>query len=337
MSDAIEGLQRVLGGRRALLSATIGDTDCFRLCAGAADGSDGLIVDRYGSLVVATAYAPAEAGTAPRLLADLRHWFPSFDIIVKTRTRVGDTDAFAIERFAPPRDRPLIATEQGLKFEIGTDPAHDFGIYLDAAKARRYVRGVARDRNVLNLFSYAGAFGVAAAAGAAASVTNVDPNRDYLAWSLRNARLNGVNMRVLPDTAQAFVRRHLRRIQRSAQAASFDLVIVDPAAFGVGRGNDRLTRLLWPEILAGLRAIAPRDIVLMCNDKYFRSKQSFPDLVNAELGEQYRFNRLGTYLTLSDITDVTDSSRTGPALAWQAGVEDRHYLEPVVLVGTSIR
>ena len=135
---------------------------------------------------------------------------------------------------------PLIATERGLKFEIGTDPAHDFGMYLDAAKARAFVRETARGKRVLNLFSYTGAFGIAAAAGGAAEVTNVDPNREYLAWSLRNAALNGVRMRVLPDTAQAHLARHLRRLARNPQRADYDLVILDPPAFGVGRGNERM-------------------------------------------------------------------------------------------------
>jgi 23S rRNA (cytosine1962-C5)-methyltransferase len=323
LSDAVEGLRRALSGKRELLSGTVAGTDCFRLCAGAEDGCDGLIVDRFGSLVVATAYGAAESGRGPRLLAELRSWFPSFDIVVKSRTGTGEADAFAVERSAAPGDEPLIATEQGL------NPAHDFGLYLDAAKARLYVRGLSRDRNVLNLFSYAGAFGVAAAAGAAASVTNVDPNKDYLAWSLRNARLNAVNMRVLPDTAQAFLRKHLRRLERSAQTVSFDLVIIDPPAFGVGRGNERLLRLLWPELFAAVRVMAPRDVVLMCNDKYYRSRRSFPDVVNDELGARYRFTRLGTHLTVDDVADPK-----GPYLRWKASVEDSHYVEPIVLAGT---
>ena len=182
---------------------------------------------------------------------------------------------------ALPGASPLIATERGLKFEIGVDPAHDFGLYLDAAKARLFVREAARGQRVLNLFSYTGAFGVAAAAGGATDVTNVDPNRDYLAWSLRNAALNGVKMRVLPDTAQDHLAKHLRRLARNPEQASYDLVIVDPPAFGVGRGNERVLRLLWPELFASLRTMTPRQLVLMSNDKAFRSRQDFGELVQA--------------------------------------------------------
>jgi 16S rRNA G966 N2-methylase RsmD len=222
----------------------------------------------------------------------------------------------------------LIGTELGLKFEIGIDPAHDFGLFLDAAKARAFVRGTAAGRRVLNLFSYTGGFGVAAAVGGAAEVTNVDPNRDYLAWSLSNARLNGVDMRVLPDTAQAFLSKHLRRQSREPDRPGFDLVIIDPPAFGVGRGNDRVLRLLWPSLFESLRAMKPQQVLLMCNDKAFLSRRSFDSIVQKELGSLYRFERLGTFLTAADL------NAKAPPLRWTADISDPFYVEPVVLAGT---
>ncbi len=330
MSSVVIGLQKVLRAKRNLLSGSLGATDCLRLCAGAADGCEGLIVDRFGSLVVATNYAPVDADAGAALLSDLRTWLPSSDVIVKTRAPSGTNPSFALQTYLSPRTTPIVGTEQGLRFEIGTDPNHDFGIYLDAAKARQHVRTVATGQNVLNLFSYTGAFGIAAAAGGATSITNVDPNRDYHAWALRNARLNGVNLRVLPDTAQDFLKKYRRRLERSPHTPPFDLIIVDPPAFGAGRGNERILRLLWPQIFDSLRVMSPRHIVLMCNDKYFRSKKNFSDLVMAELGTQYRFTRLGTHLHADDL------KHEKPDLNWKAGLEDPHYVEPVVLAGSRI-
>ena len=189
------------------------------------------------------------------------------------------------------------------------------------------MREAARGRRVLTLFSYTGAFGVAAAAGGATDVANVDPNRDYLAWSLRNAALNGVSMRVLPDKAQDHLARHLRRLARNPDRAGYDLVIVDPPAFGVGRGNERVLRSAWPDLLASLLVMAPRQLVLMSNDKAFRSRQSFSALVQEHLGDRYRFQRLGTHLTPDDLAAAR------PPLAWKPGVEDPYYVEPVVLMG----
>jgi hypothetical protein len=138
----------------------------------------------------------------------------------------------------------------------------------------------------------------------------------------------------LPDTAQVFLRKHLRRLGRASSSASpsprpFDLVIVDPPAFGVGRGRERLVRLLWPEIFSALRTMQPRDLVILCNDKYFRERTRFEDLVRKELGAAYAFRRLGTCLNSAEL-----ESSTPPALDWSPSVEDPHYMEPVVLAGT---
>jgi 23S rRNA (cytosine1962-C5)-methyltransferase len=331
-----QALRELLSARALLEPAPGGATDCVRLSAGLCDGLPGLIVDRFGPLVVAVDYAGATSPnglTAEALLGLVREAFPEQHVLAKVRSSPDGTNRFVTAAYhpggGPPQDTStLIATERGLKFEIGVDPNHDFGIYLDAAKARVFVRENARGQRVLNLFSYTGAFGVAAAAGGAADVANVDPNRDYLAWSLRNAALNGVSMRVLPDKAQDHLARHLRRRARNPDQAKYDLVIVDPPAFGVGRGNERVLRLLWPELFASLLAMTPRQLVLMSNDKAFRSRQSFTELVEAQLGERYRFQRLGTHLTRDDL------AAERPALPWSPGVEDPYYVEPVVLVGS---
>jgi len=96
----------------------------------------------------------------------------------------------------------------------------------------------------------------------------------------------------------------------------------------VGRRNARVLRLLWPDLFAALRKTAPRQVVLMSNDKAFRSRHSFEDLVQAELGDRYRFERLGTHLTPDDL------SAEQPSLAWRPTAEDPTYVEPVVLAGS---
>jgi 23S rRNA (cytosine1962-C5)-methyltransferase len=323
-------LRQLLSAPASLAPAAGGGTDCVRLSAGQGDGLPGLIVDRFGPLVVAIDYVGATAPdglTAEALLQVLREVFPSHHAVAKARAAADGTNQYVTAAHHPAGGAPLIATERGLKYEIGVDPAHDFGIYLDAAKARLFVRQSARGLRVLNLFSYTGAFGVAAAAGGAVDVANVDPNRDYLAWSLRNAALNGVSMRVLPDKAQDHLARHLRRLARNPEQANYDLVIVDPPAFGVGRGSERVLRLLWPELFASLLAMAPRTVVLTSNDKAFRARQSYVELVEQQLGARYRFERLGTHLTADDL------AADRPRLAWTAGVEDPYFVEPVVLAG----
>jgi 23S rRNA (cytosine1962-C5)-methyltransferase len=276
----------LLSGAIAYRSALLQPEDaCIRLFSGAADDMPGLIIDRFGSLVVCTDYNPAGPGEAlmPMLVATL----PGRSILL--RWRGSDTEAepgFRLLWGGPAAPEHLVATEDGLRFEIRTDPRHDFGLFLDGRAARGLVRALARDGLVLNLFAYACGFGVASRAGGARDVVNVDPERGYLSWGRRNAALNGTDFRVVPDTAQAYLRRWRRRAERGT-AEHFDLVIADPPAFGVGRGDDRVLRKFWPELLESIAALAPAHAVLLCNDKAYRGYEDFQATVQAALGDAY--------------------------------------------------
>lgn len=256
---------------------------CVRVVAGAADDLPGQIVDRFGRLVVATDYDPARPGEAR--MAVLEAAFPGCSVLL--RWRGGEKEsALQLRWGGRPVPEQLVAVEDGLRFEIGTDPRHDFGLFLDGRTARGLVRSLAGGGLVLNLFAYACGFGVAAKVGGARDVVNVDPERSYLGWGRRNATLNGAEFRVIPDTAQTFLRRWRRRAERGT-AEHFDVVVADPPAFGVGRGDDRILRKFWPELLESIAAMEPAHAVLLCNDKAFRGYEAIEATVRAALGATY--------------------------------------------------
>lgn len=256
---------------------------CVRVVAGAADDVPGLIVDRFGRLVVCSDYNPDGQGEG--LIAALEAAFPGCSILLRWRDHDG-AQALRLRWAGIPAFEQLIAVEDGLRFEIRTDPRHDFGLFLDGRTARSRVRELASGGLVLNLFAYTCGFAVAARAGGARDVVNVDPERSYLSWGRRNAALNGTDFRVVPDTAQAFLRRWHRRAERGA-AEHFDVVVADPPAFGVGRGDDRVLRKFWPELLESIAALEPAHAVLLCNDKAYRGHEDFENTVQAALGDAY--------------------------------------------------
>ncbi|HEY6976905.1 MAG TPA: class I SAM-dependent methyltransferase, partial [Chitinophagaceae bacterium] len=80
--------------------------------------------------------------------------------------------------------------ENGLKFLVNLTDYLDTGLFLDHRITRQRVREDAKDKRVLNLFSYTGSFSVYAAAGGAASVSSVDLSKTYLRWSEDNFAIN---------------------------------------------------------------------------------------------------------------------------------------------------
>ena len=257
-----------------------------RLLFGACSGFPGVWVDQFGRLVVVHNFNTPMAELQTQMLNSLEVLgAQGFSWIFKFRASEGGD--FHFEYSDPTlQAKSFEAQEDGIKFEIHSDPAHDFGVYTDAAYARSLVRRMSSGKKVLNLFSYTCGFGLAAAAGQAVSVVNVDPNRDYLTWGKRNAALNGCDFAVVPETAQKYLQRLLTRKEKGVDVG-FDLAVVDPPAFGVGRGSERILRTLWPEILGALRQIVKEDLILLFNDLYFRKTRDVLKIVEQELGSDW--------------------------------------------------
>src|SRR3954452_19263956 len=119
-SPRSDALRRLLTARASLESRHAGVTDCVRLCAGVTDGLPGLIVDRFGPLVVAIDYAgstgsPADGLTAPALVQLMRSVFPEHHLVAKARSSTDGTNKFVTAQEpaagALRGASPLIATE----------------------------------------------------------------------------------------------------------------------------------------------------------------------------------------------------------------------------------
>jgi len=189
-------LQRILAAaiarRAALFDALAAEgTDCVRLLHGATEGAPGLTVDRYGSvLLIQTGRERLEV--APDALAEVvrRETGWSLDPVWNHRPafRREGFDALHAVDLGPRRAR-----EGGL--EIAVDPRHgglDPLLFLDLRAGRRAVRARAAGAEVLNLFAYTCGVGLAAAAGGARRVDNVDFARSALTVGAQNAARNGL-------------------------------------------------------------------------------------------------------------------------------------------------
>lgn len=216
-------------------------TDCVRLLSGAVEGAPGVTVDRYGPvLLVQTGREPLDPAV-PRELAHIveREMGWALEPVWNHRP------AYRREGFDavwPAKDlHGAVGTEEGLRFAV--DPRHggrDPLLFLDLRAGRRRVRVLARNRRVLNLFAYTCGLGVAAAAGGAREIVNVDFARSALTVGARNATLNQVRgpwFQLVHEDVLPIVRqlaglpvkgRGARRPFLRVEPRRFDLVMLDP-------------------------------------------------------------------------------------------------------------
>ncbi len=107
----------------------------------------------------------------------------------------------------------------------------DTGLFLDHRDTRAMIHDMARDKSVLNLFSYTGSVGVMAALGGARSVLNVDLSATYLDWARENFRLNGLVEGTRFGFLRADIVELLQHPRKFSLSGGYDLIFFDPPSF----------------------------------------------------------------------------------------------------------
>ncbi|NLV85078.1 MAG: hypothetical protein GXY60_10965 [Spirochaetales bacterium] len=128
-----------------------------------------------------------------------------------------------------------IVRESGLSFTVDLTKRIDTGLFLDHVETRRLIRNMAFGCDVLNLFSYTGAFSVYAASGGAKSVTSVDLSVTYSEWCRQNLVLNGFMGDQFSCVSQDALKFLLDAVR---DRKKYHLIILDPPSFSNSRKTD---------------------------------------------------------------------------------------------------
>lgn len=206
-----------------------------RLISSEADGLPGVIVDRYAGFAVLQILSAGaffhRAALLEILMKELKVLgiYERSDASVRAYEHLPECTGPAAGAEPPPR---LDFSENGLDFTVDVRHGHKTGFYLDQRVNRQKVRELAPGRKVLNCFAYTGSFAVAALAGGAESVVNVDSSAPALALAEENCRRTG-SAAFQNVTADVFTR--LREYRQNGDR--FDLVILDPPKLIDHRGN----------------------------------------------------------------------------------------------------
>ena len=202
----------------------------MRLVHAESDGLPGLIVDRYGDVLV------MQIGSAGperwrETIADILQELCD-PVCIYERS---DSDSRGLEglelrngvlRGALPDSVEVV--ENGLRFNVDVAAGQKTGFYLDQRDNRALTGVLAADREVLNCFCYTGGFSLYALRGGAKSVLSIDASEDALLIATENLTRNGLDAG-RAEWLEADVFQALRTLRD--QNRKFDLVILDPPKF----------------------------------------------------------------------------------------------------------
>jgi len=118
----------------------------------------------------------------------------------------------------------LIVTEDRLRFEVHPGLQQNSGLFMDTRSFRDWLLANSQDRNVLNLFAYTCSLSVAALAGGAESVTNVDMSKTSIKWGEKNHEINMQDLRRVNSIPHNL----FKSWGKIKQFGRYDIVIIDP-------------------------------------------------------------------------------------------------------------
>ena len=274
-----ELLDRCIAARAALVDAI--HESAFRLFNGFTEGCPGLVIDLYGSTAVLSNHAdpPEQAQpwiwTAHEALNAALPWLRA--IILKNRNGRSPEEIQGRFLFGDRADEKI--RENGVWYAVRPFLHQDTGLYLDTRNLRRWALRQLKGKTVLNAFSYTGSLGVAALAGGASPVIQLDRNRSYLDVAKASCALNG-----LPLDDEDFIRADFFR-QAGAfkrQQRRFDCVFLDPPFFAASptgvvdqvRESARLINKVRPLVEDGGTLVAVNNAIYVSGRDYMRTLEA---------------------------------------------------------------
>ena len=292
--------------------------EACRLVYGEADGLPGLIVDRYGDvLVLQTLTAGMERAKAvivPALaaLAAPRAIFERNDPPQRCLEGLEQRKGYLLGH----AELPIWVRAGAVEMLADVADGQKTGLFLDQRENWQAVQALAAGRVTLDAFCYSGAFGLHAAAGGAASVFGIDLSQGAVELAARNAERNGVAARCAFRTGNAFDELHA--MDREGKA--FDLVILDPPAFTKAR--DRVESALrgYKEInLRAFKLLRPGGILVTCSCSYHVDRETFLEVLHRAALDAGR---------TAHLLELRTQARDHPVLL---GVRETQYLKCALL------
>ena len=242
-------------------------TNMYRLIHAEGDGLPGLVVDRFADILVAQIHTAGMERLRPLLLDALMEETGVRGLLLRNDSQSRRREGMEIEEPAAAAGEvpaQVAVRENRVQFLVDPWQGQKTGFFIDQRDKREALRKYARDKRVLNCFSYTGGFSVyAALTSSKTSVTSVDISAPAIDAARQHFMLNGLD----PNSHQfliADVFDYLEQAQREGE--QFDVVVLDPPAFAKTQSARTQALKAYRRLnMLAMQVLRPGGILLSCS------------------------------------------------------------------------
>ncbi|GGI78097.1 class I SAM-dependent rRNA methyltransferase [Legionella impletisoli] len=267
------------------------DKPYYRLVYGESDALPGLVIDRYDQDFVIQINTAGMEQQIEAIYGALIELFQPNSIWLRADSSMRELENLPKYAKELHGELPeyLTIIENDVRFEIPREASQKTGWFYDHRENRAFLKSLAQGKRVLDVFSYAGGWGIQAAMGGAANVTCVDSSHTAMEFVQHNARLNQVQDNVHIFQSDAFEALKLLKHQEEL----FDVVVLDPPAF-IKRRKDFKQGLTayYRANQQALKLLQPGGILVSASCSHHLSEHDLQEVIQQSLAQAGRTGRL---------------------------------------------
>ncbi|MET0279647.1 MAG: class I SAM-dependent rRNA methyltransferase [Steroidobacteraceae bacterium] len=251
----------------------------YRLVYGESDGLPGLVVDRFGDVLVGQIATLAMEQRRALIEAALQEVVGMTTLVWKNDTGARDLEALPHEVHALAGEVPALVdvVEAGLSFQAPLGAGQKTGWFYDQTANRAALRGFLQPGSrVLDVCSYVGGWAVGALGAGAAAALCVDSSTAALDAATANALRNGHTL----ETRRGDAFDVLEALH--AEGRQFDVLVVDPPAFVKRRKDLPKGEAAYRKLnQLALRLAADEALLVSCSCSWHLPAEHLPELLQS--------------------------------------------------------
>ncbi|MCX6554761.1 MAG: class I SAM-dependent rRNA methyltransferase [Candidatus Aminicenantes bacterium] len=251
----------------------------YRMVYGEADFLPGLVVDRFADYFIVQITTAGMENFKDDVLAIISDMYPQAVLIEKSLTLAREKEKLPSFNRVVSADRSAekIISVNDLKFKIDFLKSQKTGFFLDQRDNYLLLKKIAAGREVLDAFSYAGAWGLHARYFGATHVEFLEISGEYMKQARENVALNS-----FAEADFTFTQDDAIKILKEMSKAGVgkDIIVLDPPAFVKAKNKLPEARRGYKEInLRALKMIRPGGFLISCSCSHFLEKDDFLQVI----------------------------------------------------------